>query len=308
MENTLKGIILLIELSAKEICCAIIPAASSSPPAKNFPAPMPDIYQHGHSSNLIGIPTGCIAHYLFNENPQPLHIAGTRETATGLFEQLARQSNLAACGQVFQDYMCVVFGFETEQRLSNDTEGRRRYRNSYLRLIQDWGLDSNNAQSAVLKGWVESRFGLYPTYHKQQLNNFMSKDWIQYIEEKMNSRYHNNCIYMQLDLLYEYCQWVVQHFQCPAASHKTLYRGVNSLDNDWIVADTDKQHKILRFNNLVSFTDKRSIASEFGAYILEVAVPMVKLLFYNDLLPHHALHGEAEYLVIGGDYRVTVQR
>jgi len=28
----------------------------------------------------------------------------------------------------------------------------------------------------------------------------------------------------------------------------------------------------------------------------------------NELLPHHALHGEAEYLVIGGDYRVKVQR
>jgi hypothetical protein len=24
---------------------------------------------------------------------------------------------------------------------------------------------------------------------------------------------------------------------------------------------------------------------------------MVKLVFFNELLPHHALHGEAEYLV-----------
>jgi len=43
-------------------------------------------------------------------------------------------------------------------------------------------------------------------------------------------------------------------------------------------------------------------------YALEVEVPMVKLVFFNELLPHHALHGEAEYLVIGGDYRVKVQR
>lgn len=241
----------------------------------------------------------------FNDYPSPLHIAGTRESASGLFEQLAKQTTPDDCGFIFQNYMCIVFGFETEQRLSNDALGRRRYRNSYLKLIQDWGLDSNNAQGAVFKGWVESRFGLSPTYHKQPIASFISKDWIMYIEEKMNSRYHNNCIYMQLDLLYEYCQWIVERFQVPAATHKTLYRGVNSLDD--LVQNLDGRHKIVRFNNIVSFTDRRSIASEFGAYILEVEVPMVKLVFFNDLLPHHALHGEAEYLVIGGDYRVKVQ-
>jgi NAD+--dinitrogen-reductase ADP-D-ribosyltransferase len=268
---------------------------------------MSDNSQHGHSTNLIGMATACMASHLFNQYPKPLHIAGTRESAPGLFEQLAGQATLAECGRIFQDYMCVVFGFETEQRLRDDAEGRRRYRNSYLRLIQDWGLDSNNAQGAVLKGWVESRFGLFPNYHKQQISSFMSKDWIVYTEEKMNSRYHNNCIYMQLDLLYEFCQWVIERFQVPAATHKTLYRGVNALD-DWNVTEQDKQHKIVRFNSIVSFTDRPSIASEFGGYILEVEVPMVKLVFFSDLLPHHALRGEGEYLVIGGDYRVKVQR
>lgn len=261
---------------------------------------------YAHSTNLIGIASSCIASPRFNQNPQPLHIAGTREAAAGLFEQLTRQASLEASGRVFQDYMCVVFGFETEQRLGMDKQGRRRYRNSYLKLIQDWGLDSNNAQGAVLKGWVESRFGLFPNFHKQPLAGFMGKEWLLYIEEKMNSRYHNNCIYMQLDLLYEYCQWVITRFQRPAARYKTLYRGVNS-PTDYAL-NADKAGKIVRFNNLVSFTDRRSIASEFGAYILEVEVPMVKLLFFNDLIPHHALHGEAEYLVIGGDYQVKVQR
>ena len=269
---------------------------------------MTNISRHGHSTNLIGIPTEYIAHQGFNENPIALHIAGTRESASGLFQQLQKQPTAEACGLMFQDYMYDVFGFESEQKLNKDANGRRRYRNSYLRLIQDWGLDSNNAQGAVLKGWIESRFGLFPTYHKQQISSFMSKEWITYIEEKMNSRYHNNCIYMQLDLLYEYCQWIVERFQLPAASHKTLFRGVNTMDEDCIVKDEDKQHKIIRFNNIVYFTDNHSIASEFGAYILEVEVPMVKLFFFNELLPHHALHGEAEYLVIGGDYRVKVQR
>ena len=270
---------------------------------------MPDRYQYSQSSNLIGIAPACIAHHAFNQYPQPMHIAGTRESAHGLFEQLPKQHSREDCGRLFQEYMCDVFGAESEQKLSNDNAGRRRYRNSYLKLIQDWGLDSNNAQGAVLKGWVESRFGLYPTYHKQAINGFKSKDWASYIEEKMNSRYHNNCIYMQLDLLYEYCQWIIEYYQYPAITHKTLFRGVNELDDYCLVDDeTEKPIKILRFNSIVSFTDRCSIAGEFGSYILEVEVPMVKLLFFNDLLPHHALRGEGEYLVIGGAYRVKVQR
>lgn len=268
---------------------------------------MLELSQYGHSTNLIGMATACVASHVFNENPKPLHIAGTRESTPGLFEQLNRQSTPEACGRIFQDYMCVVFGFETEQRLGNDGSGRRRYRNSYLKLIQDWGLDSNNAQGAVFKGWVESRFGLYPSYHKHPIANFNSKDWITYIEEKMNSRYHNNCIYMQLDLLYEYCQWIIERFQFPAVRHKTLYRGVNDL-HEWIVHDEGKLSKIVRFNSIASFTDRQTIASEFGSYILEVEIPMVKLVFFSDLLPNHALRGESEYLVIGGDYRVKVRR
>lgn len=268
---------------------------------------MPDLALYGHSTNLTGLATACLASHAFNQYPQALHIAGTRESAAGLFQQLAQQSTLEDCGRIFQDYMCVVFGFEPEQRLRDDANGRRRYRNSYLKLIQDWGLDSNNAQGAVFKGWVESRFGLFPNYHKQRISAFFSKGWVTYIEEKMNSRYHNNCIFMQLDLLYEYCQWVIERFQFPAASHKTLYRGVNDL-GDWIVTGADKQQTIVRFNNIVSFTDNPGIAGEFGAKILEVEVPMVKLVFFSNLLPHHALHGEGEYLVIGGDYKVKVQR
>ncbi|MGD0961774.1 MAG: NAD(+)--dinitrogen-reductase ADP-D-ribosyltransferase [Methylomonas sp.] len=265
---------------------------------------MPNCYPYYQNTNLVGIATACLANPHFNLYPKPLHIAGAREAASSLFACLSKHTCLEDCGILFQAYMCDVFGFEDEQRRASDAHGRRRFRNSYLSLIQDWGLDSNNAQGAVLKGWVESRFGLAPNYHKQPLAGFMNKEWIVYIEEKMHSRYHNNCIYMQLDLLYEFCQWVIERFRFPAATHKTLYRGVNNLGE---VREQDN-HSVVRFNSVVSFTDRRSIASEFGAYILETEVPMVKLVFFNDLLPHHALHGEAEYLVIGGEYRVKVSR
>jgi NAD+---dinitrogen-reductase ADP-D-ribosyltransferase len=257
-------------------------------------------------SNLVGIPAFYIASISFNENSEPMHISGTREAAPGLFDSLNKISTLKESGGFFQDYMCVVFGFEEEQRLRNDRFGGRRFRNSYLRLIQDWGIDSNNAQGAVFKGWVESRFGLYPNYHKTKLNQFFNSAWMHYIEEKMNSRYHNNCIYMQLDLLYEFSQWVIKRFKQPAASHKTLYRGIYTLDEEQVIRNSNQQIKIIRFNNIVSFTDQYEIASEFGYHVLQVEVPMSKLIFFNDLLPHHALHGEAEYLVIGGNYRVKI--
>jgi len=264
-----------------------------------------DLSRYGHSTNLLGFPTALLASHLFNESPQPLHIAGVREAAHGLFDQLEHQTSLEACGQLFQDYMCVVFGFETEQRLSNDATGRRRYRSSYRRLIQDWGRDSNNAQGAVLKGWVESRFGLFPNYHKHRISHFSSPTWWHYVEEKMNSRYHNNCIYMQLDLLYEFCQWVIARFHVPADKHKVLYRGVNRLE-EWVIESLDKQNKIYRFNSIASFTDNPEIAEAFGKYVLHVSVPMVKLVFFSELLPQHGLRGESEYLVIGGDYHVKV--
>jgi NAD+---dinitrogen-reductase ADP-D-ribosyltransferase len=52
--------------------------------------------------------------------------------------------------------MYVEFGFESEQRLGVDKQGRRCYRNGYLKLIQDWGRDSNNAQTlaSIQKAFV----------------------------------------------------------------------------------------------------------------------------------------------------------
>ncbi|MBS1213588.1 MAG: dinitrogenase reductase ADP-ribosyltransferase-like protein [Proteobacteria bacterium] len=260
----------------------------------------------GHSSNMLGLPTGLLASADFNENPLPLHIHGTREANSGLFGMLESAQDMTQASALFQDYMSLVFGFEEEQFRGTDAQGRRRVRSSYLRLLQDWGFDSNNPQGAVLKGWVESRFGLFPTFHKAPLEGFATPAWMGYVEEKMNSRYHNNCIFLQLDLLYEFCQWAVARFQVPSARHRTLFRGVDKLDELRLAPDNGGKSGIVRLNNIVSFTDRRETAGEFGRYLLETRVPMVKLLFFNDLLASHPLRGEAEYLAIGGDYRVRI--
>lgn len=126
-----------------------------------------------------------------------------------------------------------------------------------------------------------------------------------YVEEKMNSRFHNNAIQTQLDLLYEFSQWALARFFCHGRKHLTLYRGVNDFAEHVVVEKIDKKTSIVRLNNLVSFTSDREVADSFGDMILETKVPAVKILFFNTLLPRHPLKGEGEYLVIGGDFRVT---
>lgn len=263
----------------------------------------------GHSTNLVGVPTGLLASAAYNDYPVPLKIAGVREMYSSLFSMLAHSETATEAADVFQHYMEVVFGLDSDHEPQNRVKGggisvRRQFRSSYMRLLRGWGFDSNSAEGAVLKGWVESRFGLFPTFHKAPLNRFMGPEWIHYVEQKMSSRFHNNAIQTQLDLLYEFCQWAQSRFHTVGHHHVRLYRGVNSFAEHPVVERIDKRHAVVRLNNLMSFTDDREIADQFGDYILEAKVPVAKILFFNRLIPQAPLKGESEFLVIGGDYTI----
>ncbi len=272
--------------------------------AINMSTEEPDatIASSGHSTNLVGLPTGLLASASFNDYPISLRISGTRESHRSLFERLHKLSDPNEAGRIFQDYMALVFGLDHVPEKSE----RRRYRASYLRLLKDWGFDSNSPAGAVLKGWVESRFGLFPTFHKVPIRHFNSSAWISYTEEKMSGRFNNNAIHMQFDLLYEFCQWMLVRFHSTGKKHMLLYRGTNDLREQQLIQQLDARGAIVRLNNLVSFTSQRGVADEFGDTIIEANVPVTKLLFFNDLLSGHPLRGEAECLVIGGDYRVKM--
>jgi len=272
---------------------------------KPFATPTPGPTAIGHSTNLVGVPMDFLAHARFNDNPVPLHISGVREMNPSLFEMLAQAPDLADSGVAFTCYMMAMFGIDPEQRETSRTaNGQRRYRSSFLRLIKGWGYDSNGPEGAVLKGWVESRFGIFPTFHKEVIRQISSRTWTTYVEEKMSSRFHNNAIYVQLDLLYEFCQWALGRFVAPGETHLTLYRGVNSFEEHQIVERIDKQNVLLRLNNLTSFSSDRDIAGCFGDTILTAKIPVAKVAFFNTLLSAHPLKGEGEYLVIGGECRV----
>lgn len=267
------------------------------------PEPTP-LSRIGHSTPLVGVPAAVIASLAYNDAPVPLVIPAVRETNRALYSKLAECPDARSAGQIFQDYMDVVFGLARPDEPA--CGACRRFRASYLRLLKGWAFDASNPEGAVLKGWVESRFGLFPTWHKAALTRFSSPQWIAYVEEKMAPRFHNNAVHAQLDLLYSFCQWRLEHFPLlpPPARHLRLYRGVNDLTEHPLVQRIDKRTAQLRLNNLSSFSANRDRAGEFGDCILEAEVPLTKILFFNDLLPKHMLKGEGEYLVIGGDYRV----
>jgi NAD+--dinitrogen-reductase ADP-D-ribosyltransferase len=260
----------------------------------------------GHSANLVGIPTDFLASCAFNDDPLPLRISGVREMNRQLFDMLAQAADVHDAGHAFACYMMAMFGVDPELREGPDGPGgTRRYRSSFLRLIKGWGYDSNGPEGAVLKGWVESRFGIFPTFHKEVIRRISSGAWATYVAEKMSSRFHNNAIYIQLDLLFAFCQWTLAHFAAPGRTHVTLYRGVNSFDEHQAVERIDRHTVVMRLNNLTSFSCDRSVADCFGDTILTARVPLAKVVFFNTLLATHPLKGEGEYLVIGGEYRVN---
>lgn len=256
-----------------------------------------------YSTNLIGLPTRLFASTAFNAHPQAITIHGTRETHPGLFRLLERCTTQSDAAEIFEHYMELQFGLGKPAADDSAAE-RRRFKTSYLKLLQGWGFDSNNAQGAVLKGWVESRFGMVPIYHKAALGRFPSPAWTGYLEEKVNSRFHNNCINLQLDVLYEYCQWSIQHFGAPGPQLIRLWRGTNHCEEQLLEGSLRQRDCVLRLNNLVSFSLSRERAEEFGDWTLETDVPAVKLLFFPGLLCDRVLNGEGEVLAIGGNYKV----
>ena len=263
-----------------------------------------------YSTNLVGVPATVLASAAFNAHPQSLHIAGTRVTHPGLFALLARSATLIEARDVFVHYLSIAFGLrppDADELTRLGPAEQRRWRSSWRKLLQGWGLDASGPAGAVLKGWVESRFGLVPVFHKAPLGRFPSPAWVGYLEEKTSSRYHNNNIYQQLDLLYEFCQWAIDRFGVGGqhGDNLTLWRGSNQLEEQVISGRLGRGACRVRLNNLVSFSLSETDASCFGDRVLEAQVPTSKMLVFPGLLPGQVLHGELEVLALGGDYDVA---
>lgn len=256
---------------------------------------------HNGSFNNCNLPPWVIASRHFNENLQALEIQGVKDGNRFLFDKLATIESQEERAHVFNDFMSVKFQLHHWQD-QTDT-AKKSIKNSYLRFLRGWMMDSNSVEGAVLKRWVESRMGVNPTYHRARISDIHSQAYFEFSVDVMKGSARTNAIQSQLDILYEYCQFELVR-KYPQAQVITLYRGTYDASEHDVIEQVSKREQIVRLNNLVSFTSDEERAWEFGSTVWEVRVPLSKIFFYNDLLPGSIMKGEGEYLVIGGEYRV----
>jgi NAD+---dinitrogen-reductase ADP-D-ribosyltransferase len=254
--------------------------------------------------NLCNLPPWVIASRHFNDNPQPLEIQGVRQANRFLFRKLDAIPAAEERGAVFNDYMSVKFQLHQWQNQATD-QARRSLKNSYLRYLRGWMMDANSVEGAVLKGWVESRMGIPPRYHKVRIPDIHAEEYMVYAIDRTKGSARTNAINSQLDLLYEYSQYELAR-KYPDRRTVTVFRGTFDASEHELLERIDRRRQTVRLNNLVSCTSDEERAWEFGFTVWQMEVPLAKVFFFNDLLPNSIMKGEGEYMVIGGDYLVRV--
>ena len=252
--------------------------------------------------NRCNVPPVILGSLTFQRFPSPLHLDGVAELHANLFRRLAGIDDKAERATAFRDYLTVHFCLEELEKAGLNERSRRRANANWMRVLRGWSFDSDGREGAILKGWVESRFGLLPRFHGEPLRDFSGAAYLRYQEMRSAGLYGTNALEAQLDLVYAYGQYEFQ--RSGGASRIELYRGINRLsEHETLIGSKSRQ--IVLFNNMVSFTTSRERAGEFGDYILSARIPTQKVFFSCDLLPG-ILKGENEYLVIGGVYDIAI--
>jgi NAD+--dinitrogen-reductase ADP-D-ribosyltransferase len=240
----------------------------------------------------------------FQANPLPIEIDGARATDAPLFRRLEEIPDAAERSRLFHDHVSVKFGLNER----TETTGKSKSASSYVNLLRAWGADSNRQAGAVLKAWVESRFGILATYHNGRLaDNAAARE--AFLLDRMRGSAKSIGVLMQLDLLYTFCQDELRR-RFPGMRSQTLYRGTHDPEEYAIrgqsnqVGHPTRRVMLVQLNNLSSFTSDPEVAWEFGSSAWEVEVPLAKIVFFSGLLPKSLLSGESEHLVLGGYYHV----
>jgi len=253
--------------------------------------------------NRCNLPAVVLGSLTFQQYPAELLIDGVAELHRNLFQRLEVAAPEARA-DVFRDYMTVHFRLERPEEMGFSGDRKGRAKANYIKMIRGWSFDADSREGAVLKGWVESRFGLTPRYHGQALRDPSGSAYRRYQEMRAQGLYGTNAIEAQLDLVYTFCQLEMAR-RHHGARHVTLYRGVNRMDEHEILEKRSKGQHVVLLNNLNSFTCSRDRACEFGDYILAAEIPLTKIFFHCGLMPG-VLQGEDEFLVIGGVAEVTL--
>jgi len=259
------------------------------------------------SVNRCNLPAFVLGSLSYQNHPAPLEIDGIHALHQDLFAMLREMDEHAERASRFMDYMTVHFRLDRLEDVGLEPGRKKRKQRTnadYLRMVRGWSFDADGREGAVLKSWVESRFGLLARHHAGPLGEDDSMARHAYQRQAAAGIYATNAIEAQLDLLYTYCQYELAR-QHPHATHLTLYRGVNRIDQHETLERPGRQCIRALLNNLNSFSASRERADELGDYIFEALVPLPKIFFYNQLLPG-MLKGEDELVVIGGIYEISI--
>jgi NAD+--dinitrogen-reductase ADP-D-ribosyltransferase len=254
--------------------------------------------------NRCNLPAVILGSLTFQRHPAPLALDGVAELHAGLFRRLDAIAGAADRAQAFRDYMTVIFRLDHLEDAGLDEHSSKRAKANWQRVLRGWSFDADGREGAVLKGWVESRFGLVPRFHGEPLRDYSAPAYRRFLEMRAAGISGTNALEAQLDLLYAYCQY---EFARAGRDHDRLrlYRGANRVGEHEVLSGSGRRQIVL-FNNIASFTAERERAGEFGDYILEADIPAAKVFFHCGLLPG-VLEGEDEYLVIGGACEVEVR-
>jgi NAD+--dinitrogen-reductase ADP-D-ribosyltransferase len=252
--------------------------------------------------NRCNLPASILGSLSYQRHPVPLKLDGVENLHRSLFDALDALPDPGQRAQLFMAHMAAAFCLDHPEEAGHSATAHDRTRATYLRLMRGWAFDPDGQEGAVLKGWVESRFGLLPRHHGGPIRDFSGATYRRYLEARSRGLCGSNALEAQLDLLYSYCQHELAR-QRPGQTHLTLYRGVNRVTDYEVLREGPRGQRVVLLNSLNSFTPERERAGEFGDFILEVRVPLPKIFFFHRLLPG-VLKGEDEFVTIGGVYEV----
>jgi NAD+--dinitrogen-reductase ADP-D-ribosyltransferase len=251
--------------------------------------------------NLCNLPPWVIASREFNEDPRALELQGVAQANRFLFDALAALDDPSARAKTFDDWLSVRFQLH-QWEAQETASSRRSLKNSYLRFLRGWGHDANAVEGAVLKGWVESRMGIPPIFHRGRIPGLESPEYLRFARDRMLGMARTSAINDQLDLVYTFTQHELSRRHA-GQRWLTLYRGQHDAAEHEVVEALGGREQVVRLNNLCSFTDDVERAWEFGSTVWEARVAVPRIFCVSWFFPG-ILRGEREVLVIGGELRV----
>lgn len=243
--------------------------------------------------NRCNLPSNLLASLDYQTFPVPIEISTLEPWLLHFKKNITNIPSSEGRAHYFHQVMKSRFGVEPGSKKSTGRNGDNCH---YRKLLLGWIFDADSAHGAIWRQWVESRFGLLTRYHQRRITHPESHAYLRYLQSSLPLS-NEQQLYGQLDFLYLYCQLEL-NLRLKNQTHITLYRGFSDLPETNIDGK-----KVACFNNLSSLTTDPELAFQFGNDIVQVEVPIFKIVCFDSLLPK-VLHGEQEYMVLGGLYEV----